>query len=518
MPVMPFGIYSPDTSDYEASNSTINNVVPRGDGYGPMQALLAYTSALPSACRGFFYARKNDGSIAVFAGTSTKLFTLDNSTLTWTNASIAGPASLLLANGVSFLKLVDNTSHLNFAALTVGTSYSALSANAQWQFAQFNNYVIAVQANVPPQVYDLTSSTNFAALGGSPPQAAYISIVNRFVVLSGIASPNVYRVQWSGLNATTTWTSGVNQSDFQDFGDGGIVRGVTGGEFGLIFQDAAIRRMTYAPGSPYVFGIDRIATDDGLFAPYSLISAADRVFYCSPQGFKMLAPGGYPTPIGKEKVDRSFFADIDGGNIQLMIGANDPRTTRVYWAYKSINGVTGSFDKILCYDWALDRWTPITASGEYITSLSKPGITLEGIDAAYGSNLDTLTISSFDDISNAAYTTVSAVDASHKLGFFTGETLEATLESGEHGADGRRIFVSGFRPVCDAATVYGSVGYRETISAARSYSAETLVNSIGKCDARVSTRYARAKLRIASGENWTFATGVEPDTRLEGGK
>src|SRR6185503_17444026 len=121
-----------------------------------------------------------------------------------------------------------------------------------------------------------------------------------------------------------------------------------------------------------------------------IISAGDRVFFCSPQGFKMLLPGGYPQPIGKEKVDRAFFNDVDASNLQLMIGAHDPNQSRVYWAYKSINGTTGLFDKVLCYDWVLDEWSPIQISGEYLASLSKPGITLEGVDAAYGSNIDTL--------------------------------------------------------------------------------------------------------------------------------
>ena len=56
-----------------------------------------------------------------------------------------------------------------------------------------------------PQVFDLTSSSAFADLGGSPPQARYIAMVGRFVVLSGLLS-TPYRIQWSGLNATTTWT------------------------------------------------------------------------------------------------------------------------------------------------------------------------------------------------------------------------------------------------------------------------------------------------------------------------
>jgi len=136
-------------------------------------------------------------------------------------------------------------------------------------------------------------------------------VVNRFVVLSGLGSSTPYRVQWSGLNATTTWTSGVNSSDFQDLPDGGIVRSIGGGEYGLITQDSAIRRMIYAPGSPVIFQIERVAQDKGIFAPLSLVRSGDRLFFCGNDGFQVVAPGGYPQFIGKERVDRTFFADVD---------------------------------------------------------------------------------------------------------------------------------------------------------------------------------------------------------------
>src|SRR5436853_306708 len=114
--------------------------------------------------------------------------------------------------------------------------------------------------------------------------ASTAPVAGRFIVLSGLLS-NPYRVQWSGLNDVTQWTPGVNSSDFQDLPDGGIVRGVAGGEYGNIFQDGAIRRMTFAPGSPFVFQIERIAEDRGLYAPYSLIRSGDRIFFLSADGF-----------------------------------------------------------------------------------------------------------------------------------------------------------------------------------------------------------------------------------------
>lgn len=483
MALVPFGEFKPDVSDYKGDHSqNILNVFPRGDGYGPVPALQAVTQALPSACRGYFYARKSDGSVQIFAGTSTSLQLLSNTDFSWSDVSKGGSA------------------------------YSELTAGANWQFAQFNNLVLAVNAGVAPQVYDLTSSSAFDDLGGSPPQAAYITIVNRFIVLSGLLD-NPNRVQWSGLNATTTWTSGVNQSDFQDLPDGGLVKGVAGGESGFIFQDNAIRQMVYAPG-PLIFQIQRISEDDGIYAPYSLTRAGDRIFWLSPQGFKMLVPGGYPEPIGKEKIDRTLFADIDNGNLQLMIGAHDPGSTRVMFAYKSVSGADGLFDKTLSYDWMLQRWATQSIMGEYIATLSRPGITLDALDDIGGS-LDDLPFS-LDNFSTATPAQLSAINFDHKLGFFTGENLEATLETPELGDDGRRIFVRNARPVTDAGSAFVSVSGREEVEDGVSFGSESAKNAQGLCPQRISTRYARGRLRIPAGQSWTFASGIEPEFSIEG--
>jgi hypothetical protein len=483
MPLLAFGDYRPDVSAYQgASSQLIRNVVPRADGYGPFQDFVSFTAALPAACRGFFYARKTDGSVAVFAGTSLRLYRLNNTDFTWTDVSAGGSA------------------------------YSALPTSNHWQFVQFGNLVIAVQPNVAPQVYDLTSSSAFAALGGSPPQASYVAVVGRFVVLSGLVS-TPYRIQWSGLNAVTTWTSGINASDYQDLPDGGSVRAVAGGEYGVIFQETAMRRMVFAPGSPVIFNIERITEDKGLMAPYSLIRAGDKIFFLAPQGFHAMAATGLPEAIGKERFDRTFFADYDSGNPQLIIGAADPAETRVYWAYKSSSGMSGQFDKLICYDYALNRASVVGVSGEYLASLARPGLTLEGLDAISGS-LDSLAFS-LDDVSSAALSKLSAVGGAHKLGFFTGGNLEATLDTAEQALE-RRVRVKGFRPVTDAATCYGAIGARESLQGAVGYSAEQALNGRGFCPANVSTRLARGRLRIPAGTAWTFASGVEPQFAQEG--
>ena len=155
-----------------------------------------------------------------------------------------------------------------------------------------------------------------------------------------------------------------------------------------------------------------------------------------------------PQPIGREKVDRTFLADLDKGNLQLLMGAADPRSTRVFWSYKSVSGTIGTYDKLLGYDFLLDRFFSIAASGEYLLGMSQTGVTLENLDSI-SSSIDAMTLS-LDAYATAVQPEIAQFSGSHVLGFFRGSNLEATIESAEQGTDDNRIMIRGFRPVTDA--------------------------------------------------------------------
>ncbi len=555
MPLVPFGDYRPDVSDYEGSTTkNIRNVLPRGDGYGPFPDFAVLSQSLPSACRGGFYALNSDGSVTVFAGTVNALYRANNTDYSWapvgklanctiSNASpgvvtysntfaandpvvfaagggtlpsqiVAGTVYYVHATGLSgssfSVSATPGGTRINTSGgsgtVQITSHYSDLASDAQWQFAQFGNLVKATQKNVVLQTYTLGSSSAFADNAGSPPQASYISVVGQFLVLSGLLS-NPFRIAWCDLNDTTNWSTGL--ADSQDFPDGGIVRGVAGGEFGIVFQDQAIRRMSFIPGSDLVFQIERIAEQLGLFAPYSIVRAGDKVFFHSAKGFYKIEPGGVPVQIGREKVNRSFFNELDKTELRMFIGAADPRSSVAPWAYKSPTGTPGLFDKLIRSDDALDRFFPITTSGEYLLSLSQPGITLENLDSL-SSSLDALA-ASLDSFAVSTQPLIGGVNSSHQMGFFSGSNLEATLETAEQGADGERLMFTGFEVISDAPTIYGSLSYRETPRDSATSMAEILVNSrTGNIDARRSTRYARMKLRIPAGTSWTYAAGIKP--------
>lgn len=557
MALLPFSEWLPDVSSINGRHTqSVLNVLPQADGYGPMPDVSVFTAALPAQCRGSFQARKEDGTVRLFAGTSTKLYALDNTSLAWTDVSKAA-----------------------------GT-YSALSSTANWSFVQFNDKVIASQANAVMQVIDVDTDTEFADLGGSPPQAAYLAVVNRFVVASGIAA-TPRRVQWCGLNAITTWTSGTTYSDYQDLPDGGNALKVIGGEFGVILQDNAIRRMVFTPGADIVFQIDRIATDVGTIAPWSVVESAGLIYFLSAKGFMKASSDGALTPIGLEKVDRTFFRAADLTAPQYIIGAAAPSSHMILWTYREDASTTNGFDAVLAYNTMLERWAPLDLTGEYIASMGKPGLTLESlgtigqraisgaanngsgkvrltvssttgwttgdikdisgivgtteangtfaITVINGTTIDLTTVTysnayvsggyvagsiddltvSLDDFSAATLNQLAMVDTSHKLGYFTGSNLEATLTTSEQSGIRKRLCVTELHPLTDATTCYGSVGRRENLQAAATYEAnntddETALNSAGFCPTRISTRYASMRIRIPSGTTWTFATGIDP--------
>jgi hypothetical protein len=300
------------------------------------------------------------------------------------------------------------------------------------------------------------------------------------------------------------------------FPDGGLMRGVAGGsQSGIIFQDQAIRSMSYVAGSPIIFQIDRITQDKGLYAPYSIIRAGERIFFYAGQGFHKIEPGSVPEQIGRERVDRTFLADLDKSNLQLFMGAADPRSTRVYWAYKSVSGTIGTYDKLLGYDFLLDRFFPVSVTGEYLLGISQTGLTLENLDSI-SSSLDALTLS-LDAYATAVQPEIAQFSSAHALGFFRGTNLEATLESAEQGTDGTELFIRGFRPVTDAPSLFGSASYRETQIAAATAGAEVPVNArTGRCDMRRATRYSRFKVRIPAATAWSYVAGIEPDITPEG--
>ena len=248
-----------------------------------------------------------------------------------------------------------------------------------WRFTQFGTLAIAVNGVDAPQKFDLSVGTNWTALGGSPPVGTLITTVRDFVLTGKIGSAP-QRVQWSGFNNAEAWgTSLSTQADLQDLPDGGNVTGLVGGEYGLIFQETSVRRMTYE-GPPVIFRIDKIANDIGASVPGSVAGLLDMAFFLHKSGFYMVRAGQAITPIGRGKVDRTFWAEFDEANHFRSSSALDPVRGLYVFAYPA-NGSNGTPNRLLIYNWHTERWTRAILNCELVFGgVSQQAYTLEQLD------------------------------------------------------------------------------------------------------------------------------------------
>lgn len=474
---IPFGQYAPDIASVGTSfTDYVKNVFPQVDnGYIPIPAQSSFTLALTGTPCGLFGATKTDGTASLFAGTGTALYNLNGVTRAWEDVT-----------------------------RTVGGAYSVGSSEL-WDFAQFGNIVIAVADTNAPQAFTLGSSTDFAALAGSPPQARRVAIVGDQVVLSGLSTtPN--RIHWSAINDTTGWTAGTSLSDYQDFPDGGAVQGVAGGEFGVVFQERAIRRMIWV-GPPAIYQFQRISADRGALMRYGFCQAAGNIFFIANDGFYRLDSGGQITNIGTNRVNRKILDEIDPTQQNFVQAVSDPQSARVFWFYKSTSNGQPYMDRVLIYDWSIDRWSYAEMNAYVVTTSLPLSATLEGLDAV--DDLDALPFS-LDTYAATVSREITTIGSDKTASDLTGDYLAAEMDTPEGSiGDGMRSFTRSIAPITDASNAYVSMLLRSRLIDAQTQTSEAQIGVRGYASLRGNTRFGKVRVRVPAAEDWTFARGVD---------
>lgn len=389
------------------------------------------------------------------------------------------------------------------------SAYNA-SVDERWRFTQFGDYVIAVNINDAPQVFQLGASTEFTDLAGSPPQARHIAVWGDFLVLGGL-SGNENRVHWSGLNDITEWTPGTNNCDYQDFPDGGDVQGMTSATNPFILLQRGIWAGTFVPGSVEIFTFTKLHDKRGAFAPYSIASRGNATFFIEAGGVSQLNADGSIAQIGLEKIDRTIFEQIQGADLFGVIGEIDPFYNRYYLAVR-INSTSESFDRLIIYDWGIGEFTQVEMAAGILFPLSSGtvGYTLEGLDAVSAS-LDDLPFSLDSKVWQGGAPVMAAIDAENRLGFFSGEASEAIIATQEFGVtDGTVSRITEILPVVDTDQCKVAIGGRFRRSDNVVYQAEASQSSnTGIVRKRSRARYHTVRVRIPAGTVWSHGQGCD---------
>lgn len=491
MPAIPLPPYAPDVASTDAAVSGVaTNVFPRADGYGRVLAPVPITLPLPEDCRGAVaVVSPAFGTWSYFAGTRTGLYRYNNSTTGWD--SVSNP----------------------------GQGYSMPDGDA-WQFALYGAQLIAVHLGAPPQVMHVDQERAFRNLGGGPPRARAVGIVGEFVVLAGLSGqPNAIR--WSDLGAPESWSLGQRTNggtgDQQIFPDGGAVTGFAGGEFGVVFQERSIRRITFVPNSVEVFDTSLVEDNRGAVAPWAICKVGPRTFFLDRDGFYLFT-GAASQPIGAERVNRTFLAAVDPLRLTQTIAVRDVYGPRVIFAYRTAGADPtrkALLDAGLVYDWQLDRWSAMSLAVTAGMATATPPTSLDTLPGT----LESQTLS-FDDASyQGGIPALGFITSDNRLSLLTGQPLEAVIETADAMlARPNRAFARGIRLDSDADDWRAQVGTRETLRRADpvAWRPETAPTFSRFAPCRASGRYHRIRARIPAGTEWTQATGFEVDATAEG--
>ena len=460
------------------------NVIPYDTHYGSIGDKTAYSSnAVSGTALKAQEFKDNSGNTYVLVGTTNKLYLMD-STKAFTDVS---------------------------RTATYNTAES-------WSFAQYGDWIVATNYVDPPQVMKgISTSTVFQDLGGSPPQSKYLlfhkgHLIHAYVNESGTVSPK--KLVWSAFEDIENYTPSLTTgADYQDLADahGEIVGIENVGDNFAVFHRHSITLGWY--GGTYVFNFAPNRVKNITIIPNSMVSIGHAVLFWEERNIYMF-DGNSIVPVG-DPVKRTVLGNLNRGFYNRITAVHDPQNNIVYWAYPSTASTDGTPDRILCFNYSTKRFTLIEVSTDALCLISTGGYDMDSLDAVYPS-LDDIPISLDSSYWLAQQQILACMDNdSGKMATFSGQPMQAELETPEISVEDKVLFVRRVRPLLDRAVgnVIVAVGARMTESDSYRYVASATAASSGYVNLRATGRYLRFNVKATSHAG---IVGLEVDIKEAG--
>ena len=271
------------------------------------------------------------------------------------------------------------------------------------------------------------------------------------------------------------------------------------------------------------FGSNIIATNFadniGAFAPKSVASYGNMIFFLAQDGFYKLTGGQQLAPIGNGKIDNFFYDDLSS-NVDAISSAVDPNNSVVVWSYRG-SGATGTSlinNKLIIYNYSVDKWsTGSDLDLEFISTASQEAFTtLESLDVL--GNLDNLPKSLDSYFYDEGIVGLAGFNSQNKFGKFIATSLNATVDTTEfEGSQGRRSTLTSCRPIVDGTTnttVTVSPIVRSSQLNDVSVGSSVATRDNGVCPLRSTGRYHRVRVSVSG--NFNTMSGVDVEATPEG--
>ena len=133
---IPLGEWLPSQPSFKNPGCEVaDNVIPTAGGYGPLLSLSGKSETVTETVMGAEQMFDNSDNSIIVGGSDTYLF-------------------------------------IRRSSITETSGLTSIGTGEAWDFAQFNDFVVATAANNAPQyLTDIDSDNTWSALSGSPPNA-----------------------------------------------------------------------------------------------------------------------------------------------------------------------------------------------------------------------------------------------------------------------------------------------------------------------------------------------------------
>lgn len=482
----PFGDWLPDAADYKNPGLEVcENVIPKPDGYNPARAAQATGDSVTGTVIGVHSYRRADGVRGLAVATTADLYTIVGGTTT--------------ASGLSL----------------------SVSDELRFTFAQFNGLLYASCKGVGTyNLSDIETDLTFSASTGTPPSANAMGRVGDFLVMGDLtdidASNRPSAIRWSRFNDPGgTWGAEITyQSGSVDLGpEQGKVMHISGRNYGLIFQEYGISRITYT-GSKAVFAKELFEKSRGTPAPHSVVRVGPLAYFLSHDGF-FVTDGARVDSISRGRIWEWFLGKVNTSYSKYVQGAVDWPNRCIVWTFPG--GDDSTMTHQLYYNWESQRWTPVVRNLDYVFSSGRSAETLETLAVTYP-DIDAMSVSLDSALFRQSGRALRGM-LSGAVYDLEGSTLAATFEGGAfQPATGKRTFIRAVTPLIenDSVNTTVSIGTRDQMTTTPIYTDAVTIGPLGFAGVNADGRYHRVSVGVPAGAEWGDASGYQVEFEVSG--
>ena len=307
---------------------------------------------MTGSCRSLLTWRDNTGDPWVAAGTNSKLYVMNSSSvikdITPTGFT-AGLADATILTGYGY-----NT-YGSYAYGIQRPATETYQPAATWSLDTWGEYLIGCCTS-DGKLYQwqlgFSTPTLAAAITNAPTGCqAVMSTAERFVFALG-ASSNPRSVKWCDQENNTNWTASATSQagDFELQTVGVLKAGKKVRGINLLFTDVDVHTASYV-GLPYVYSFEKAGSGCGLISAQAVAAIDTAAMWMSTSGFWIF--DGYVKPLPCDVSDY-VFQDLNYNQASKVYAVHNSKYGEIWWFYPS--GASNEVDSYVIYNYRENHW------------------------------------------------------------------------------------------------------------------------------------------------------------------